>query len=90
MIFTVLHNLLYVSSMIHPRVKKRSAGLIAGTWMCLVAAICAAVTTAPCDKSRRVFTESSGIITDGPSGSNYTQVCAIVCKHFTVRDLVSF
>lgn len=27
----------------------------------------------PCDKSRRVYTEPWGIITDGPQGSNYTQ-----------------
>ncbi|KAF5283548.1 hypothetical protein FQR65_LT13840 [Abscondita terminalis] len=33
----------------------------------------AAVDLVPCDKSRRVFTSSWGIITDGPVGSNYTQ-----------------
>ncbi|XP_046832865.1 multiple epidermal growth factor-like domains protein 8 isoform X2 [Vespa crabro] len=27
----------------------------------------------PCDKTRKVFTESWGIISDGPLGSNYTQ-----------------
>lgn len=27
----------------------------------------------PCDKTRKVFTDSWGIITDGPMGSNYTQ-----------------
>lgn len=27
----------------------------------------------PCDKSRKVYTEPWGIITDGPVGSNYTQ-----------------
>lgn len=27
----------------------------------------------PCDKSRKVYTEPWGIITDGPQGSNYTQ-----------------
>ncbi|KYM76277.1 Multiple epidermal growth factor-like domains protein 8 [Atta colombica] len=27
----------------------------------------------PCDKTRKVFTESWGIISDGPMGSNYTQ-----------------
>lgn len=33
----------------------------------------AAVDLVPCDKSRRVFTNSWGVITDGPVGSNYTQ-----------------
>lgn len=33
----------------------------------------AAVDLVPCDKSRRVFTNSWGVITDGPIGSNYTQ-----------------
>lgn len=33
----------------------------------------AAADLVPCDRSRRVFTESWGVITDGPSGSNYTQ-----------------
>lgn len=28
----------------------------------------------PCDRTRRVFTESHGEISDGPVGSNYTQV----------------
>lgn len=27
----------------------------------------------PCDKTRKVFTDSWGIISDGPMGSNYTQ-----------------
>lgn len=27
----------------------------------------------PCDKTRKVFTDSWGIISDGPLGSNYTQ-----------------
>lgn len=29
----------------------------------------------PCDKTRRIFLESYGEISDGPAGSNYTQVC---------------
>lgn len=29
----------------------------------------------PCDKTRRIFIESYGEISDGPAGSNYTQVC---------------
>jgi len=33
----------------------------------------AASQPAPCDKSRKVFTESWGIVTDGPIGANYTQ-----------------
>nr|CAD7578521.1 unnamed protein product [Timema californicum] len=33
----------------------------------------AALQPAPCDKSRKVFTEGWGVITDGPFGSNYTQ-----------------
>ncbi|XP_017786408.1 PREDICTED: multiple epidermal growth factor-like domains protein 8 isoform X2 [Nicrophorus vespilloides] len=33
----------------------------------------AAVDLIPCDKTRRVFTSSWGVITDGPIGSNYTQ-----------------
>lgn len=33
----------------------------------------AAVDLVPCDKTRRVFTNSWGVITDGPIGSNYTQ-----------------
>lgn len=28
----------------------------------------------PCDRTRRVFTEAFGEISDGPAGSNYTQV----------------
>lgn len=27
----------------------------------------------PCDKTRKIFTDSWGIISDGPMGSNYTQ-----------------
>lgn len=30
----------------------------------------------PCDKTRRIFLESYGEISDGPAGSNYTQVCS--------------
>ncbi|XP_060517960.1 multiple epidermal growth factor-like domains protein 8 isoform X2 [Cylas formicarius] len=33
----------------------------------------AAVDLVPCDRSRRVFTSSWGVISDGPVGSNYTQ-----------------
>lgn len=29
---------------------------------------------APCDRTRRVFTEAYGEISDGPIGFNYTQV----------------
>lgn len=31
-------------------------------------------TIQPCDRTRRVFTESQGEISDGPVGFNYTQV----------------
>ncbi|XP_049864899.1 multiple epidermal growth factor-like domains protein 8 [Pectinophora gossypiella] len=57
--------------MIYPRIREKGAGLVVLSWTCL-AVLCAA-STAPCDKTRRVFTEPSGIITDGPSNSNYTQ-----------------
>lgn len=33
----------------------------------------AAQLSLPCDKSRKVFVSSWGVITDGPTGSNYTQ-----------------
>lgn len=36
----------------------------------------------PCDRTRRVFTEAFGEISDGPAGSNYTQVkCARICAN---------
>ncbi len=31
----------------------------------------------PCDRTRRVFTEAYGEISDGPIGSNYTQVSGL-------------
>lgn len=31
----------------------------------------------PCDRTRRVFTETYGEISDGPAGYNYTQVRAV-------------
>lgn len=58
--------------MFYPNFREKGVGLVAVSWTCLVV-FCAAV-TAPCDKSRRVFIEQNGIITDGPSSSNYTQV----------------
>ncbi|XP_067001504.2 multiple epidermal growth factor-like domains protein 8 [Anabrus simplex] len=42
-------------------------------WFYLVAENAAAVQQSPCDKSRKVFNTSWGVITDGPLGSNYTQ-----------------
>lgn len=27
----------------------------------------------PCDKTRKIFADSWGVISDGPTGSNYTQ-----------------
>lgn len=45
-----------------------------GIVVCLLVIVgYAAVDLVPCDKSRRVFTNSWGVITDGPLGSNYTQ-----------------
>ncbi|CAH4004388.1 unnamed protein product [Pieris brassicae] len=57
--------------MFYPRIRQKGASLVVLCWTCL-AVLCAA-STGPCDKTRRVFTEPSGIITDGPSNSNYTQ-----------------
>lgn len=37
----------------------------------------------PCDRTRRVFTETFGEISDGPAGSNYTQVS---CS-FTIQNM---
>ncbi|XP_076755978.1 multiple EGF like domains 8 [Xylocopa sonorina] len=46
-------------------------------WSCLLRGYKLAPQTSPkqvpCDKSRKVFTDSWGIISDGPLGSNYTQ-----------------
>lgn len=58
--------------MFYPRIREKGAGLVVLSWTCL-AVLCAA-STAPCDKTRRVFTDQNGIITDGPTTSNYTQV----------------
>lgn len=58
--------------MFYLSVREKGAGLVVISWICL-AVLCAA-STAPCDKTRRVFTDQSGIITDGPTNSNYTQV----------------
>lgn len=41
----------------------------------------------PCNRSRRVFTDAQGEISDGPTGSNYTQVsCNLV--FFPPLDLI--
>ncbi|XP_021929069.1 multiple epidermal growth factor-like domains protein 8 [Zootermopsis nevadensis] len=42
-------------------------------WLHLITETSAALQLTPCYKSRKVFNNSWGIITDGPSGSNYTQ-----------------
>lgn len=46
-------------------------------WSCLLRGFELAPQTSPkqipCDKTRKVFTDSWGIISDGPLGSNYTQ-----------------
>lgn len=39
----------------------------------------------PCDRTRRVFTESHGEISDGPVGSNYTQVNIRLSHHYHRR-----
>ncbi|XP_075992325.1 multiple EGF like domains 8 [Anticarsia gemmatalis] len=57
--------------MFYLSVREKGAGLVVISWICL-AVLCAA-STAPCDKTRRIFTEQSGVITDGPTTSNYTQ-----------------
>ncbi|XP_074030037.1 multiple EGF like domains 8 isoform X1 [Leptinotarsa decemlineata] len=41
--------------------------------ICFIVVGYAAVDLVPCDKTRRVFQSSWGIISDGPVGSNYTQ-----------------
>lgn len=46
-------------------------------WSCLLPGLYLAPQASPkqvpCDKTRKVFTDSWGIISDGPTGSNYTQ-----------------
>lgn len=34
----------------------------------------------PCDRTRRIFTESEGEFSDGPAGFNYTQVNSAYLK----------
>ena len=43
----------------------------------------------PCDRTRRVFTESRGEISDGPPGSNYTQVSQLNALTFSLFGLVT-
>ncbi|KAG7311412.1 hypothetical protein JYU34_002454 [Plutella xylostella] len=57
--------------MFYTRIREKGAGL-AVVW-CVWMAVAGAGSSVPCDKTRRVYTEPSGIITDGPSNSNYTQ-----------------
>ncbi|XP_015608730.1 multiple epidermal growth factor-like domains protein 8 isoform X2 [Cephus cinctus] len=56
---------------------KRAATLWVVTWSCLMRGLDFAPQVppkqVPCDKTRKVFTDSWGIISDGPMGSNYTQ-----------------
>ena len=47
--------------------------LLTLSYILLVTEISTALQPTACYKSRKVFTTSWGIITDGPSGSNYTQ-----------------
>lgn len=55
-------------------VDKLTSYVINSIGIIFVISNCSALNTPPCDKSRRIFTETSGNITDGPLGSNYTQV----------------
>lgn len=41
--------------------------------ICFLVVGYAAVDLVPCDKTRRIFTSTWGVISDGPIGSNYTQ-----------------
>lgn len=47
------------------------------TWCCLMRGHYLApqmsAKQVPCDKTRKVFTDSWGVISDGPKGANYTQ-----------------
>lgn len=43
----------------------------------------------PCDRTRRVYTDVQGEISNGPFGSNYTQVSTFICPYFSVR-FISF
>lgn len=70
-------------------VKDGGGDLVISVWMCLMIVTCAAVTS-PCDKSRRIFTESSGIITDGPQGSNYTQVLHAFNNYSLLKCIVDY
>lgn len=36
----------------------------------------------PCDRTRRVFTDTYGEISDGPAGYNYTQVWCLLINMF--------
>jgi len=47
--------------------------LLALSYIFLITEISTALQPTACYKSRKVFNTSWGIITDGPSGSNYTQ-----------------
>ncbi|KPI93788.1 Multiple epidermal growth factor-like domains protein 8 [Papilio xuthus] len=57
--------------MFYPRIGEKSASSVVVIWIYLT--VWCAASIAPCDKTRRVFTEPSGVITDGPTTSNYTQ-----------------
>lgn len=41
----------------------------------------------PCDRTRRVFTDTYGEISDGPAGSNYTQVRT--AKNYYIFRIIS-
>ena len=44
-----------------------------------------------CDKTRKIFTESWGVISDGPKGSNYTQDshCEWLIKGKNIRFILT-
>lgn len=39
----------------------------------------------PCDRTRRVYTDVQGEISNGPFGSNYTQVSTFICLFFSIH-----
>lgn len=42
----------------------------------------------PCDRTRRVYTDVQGEISNGPFGSNYTQVSDSICPYVSFRFIL--
>lgn len=42
----------------------------------------------PCDRTRRVYTDVQGEISNGPFGSNYTQVSTFICPYFSFHFIL--